>query len=221
MRSNGQVAAATGRHDGIFRVCRAAAAVPTRICTGVRHFGVPDFAGRSGGMLIASNHQSFIDPILIGIGTKEPVSFLARDTLFVVPGFGWLIRKMGTHPVRRGTADSTALKTVIRLLRGGEVLLMFPEGTRTRDGAVGEFRPGAAAIAIRCGVPIVPVCIEGAFDCWPRDRMLPRPSRVGVAFGEPMETRGKDARELIGRVRAEVERLQVFLRGHLNAVGAR
>ncbi len=125
--------------------------------------------------------------------------------------------------MRRGAVDAEAVRTVIRLLRGGEALLMFPEGTRTRDGDFGRFSPGAAALAARCKVPLLPVCIEGAYRAWPRVRPLPKASPMAVAFGEPMATGGQSGEELtrrrargdagVARIRARAPELAHALKG--------
>ena len=182
----------------------------------LRVFGTPDLRGLDTGLLVASNHQSYLDPVAVGISIGEPLHYLARRSLFAVPGFGALIRALNTHPISRGEVDSSALKTVMRLLRSGEKVLVFPEGTRSRDGALGRFKPGAASIAIRCGVPLLPVCVEGAYRAWPRTSRLPRFARVGVAYGKLLQTGGANAEELTQRLRAEIERIQAFLRRALN-----
>ena len=182
---------------------------------GLRHFNVPRPSQVAGGMLIACNHQSFYDPVLVGMALPRPISYLARQSLFDVPGFGRLIWAVGARPVRRGAVNAEALRTVMRLLRQGEALLMFPEGTRTHDGELGRFSPGAAAVAIRCGVPVLPVCIEGAFRSWPRTHALPMPSPIAVAFGRPMPSGGHSADELTQRVLAEMLGLRDFLRARL------
>jgi 1-acyl-sn-glycerol-3-phosphate acyltransferase len=185
------------------------------VLTGVRHFNVPDIGRRRGGLLIASNHQSFLDPMLVGMALPGPICYLARRSLFRTPGFGALLRAVGVHPVRRGAVDAGALKAVLRMLRRGGTVVMFPEGTRSRDGTLGRFKTGAAAIALRCGVPLLPVCVEGAYECWPRTRLLPRPGRVAVAFGKELAPGDGTADELTRRLRAEIEELRASLRRYL------
>jgi len=183
--------------------------------TRTRYFGVPDIRAVRSGLLIASNHQSFLDPVLVGMSLARPISYLARRDLFRIRGFNALLRAVGTHPVRRGAVDSAALRTMRRLLAGGEAILIFPEGTRTPDGSLGRFKPGVASLAIRHGVPVLPVCIEGAFACWPRTRALPRPGRVAVAYGRLLDPAGKAPDELTQLVHDEIERLQESLRDYL------
>ncbi len=183
--------------------------------TRVRYFGVPDIRGVRRGLLIASNHQSFLDPVLVGIGLSRPVSFLARRSLFRIYGLGVAIRALGTYPVSRGMVDTEALRNAHRLLSGGEALLVFPEGTRSADGSLGSFKPGVVSLAIRHGVPVLPVCIEGTFACWPRTQALPRPGRVAVAYGALVEPAGRAPEQLARLIRDEIERLQGFLRDYL------
>ncbi len=180
-----------------------------------RHFNVPDLRRFRGGLLIASNHESFFDPVLVGMGLPVPIYYLARRSLFRVPVFGQLIHTVGARPVSRDAVDSQSLRLMLTLLRKGQRLLMFPEGTRTRDGSLGPFKRGVAAVAARVGVPVLPVAVAGAREAWPASRVLPRTGRTAVAYGEPMVSRGVDPDELTARLRAEVRRLRAFLRLYL------
>jgi 1-acyl-sn-glycerol-3-phosphate acyltransferase len=141
---------------------------------------------RQGGVLLASNHQSFTDPAIVGTAVTRPLYFMARRSLFDVPIFGRLIRAVNAFPVERGSADLAAIRAAIGVLANGRVLVVFPEGTRTPDGSVKEFKPGFAMLAARARVPIVPVAIDGAFEAWPRHQPLPWFHRVRVAYGEPV-----------------------------------
>jgi len=188
--------------------CRCLSLGPVLVLTKVRYFNVPDRRTLSGGLLLASNHQSFLDPLLVGLALPVPIRYVARRELFGVPGFGRLISALGAIPVARGQIDSRALRAVLSVLRRGEPVLVFPEATRTRDGELGRFKRGAASMALRCGVPVLPVAIEGAFACWPRTRLLPRPARVAVVYGEPVRPEGQDADKMTRRIRDEVETLR-------------
>lgn len=204
------------RH-AFYRFCRHLCIGSFALFTAVRYFDVPEVRSVQRGLLIASNHQSFLDPVLVGMAWPVPINYLARSSLFRTPGFATLIRALGARPVRRGRMDRSGLRTILHLLRQDRPLLMFPEGTRTRDGSVGAFRPGAGRLALRCRVPVLPVCIEGAYGCWPRHRTVPRPGRVAVAFGRFVEPAGTDGRELTRRVRDEILRLQRRLRRYLKS----
>ena len=139
-----------------------------------------------GGVLLSASHQSFLDPVLYGLGLSRPFHFMARSSLFRNPLFGLLIRSLNAFPVRRGEIDHHAIRETIRLLEAGHVVLVFPEGTRTSDGSIGRPRGGLGMIAARAGVPIVPAIVEGAFESWPRQRRFPRLRRIAVSVGRPV-----------------------------------
>jgi 1-acyl-sn-glycerol-3-phosphate acyltransferase len=128
---------------------------------------VPDY----GPLVLICNHQSFLDPVLCGIFVKRPLYFLARDTLFHGL-FGRLIASVNTIPVKRGTADLGAMKTIINKLKEGNGVCLFPEGTRTSDGKITPFKPGLGLLCRRGNAAIVPVLIDGAFEAWPRHKKL-------------------------------------------------
>ena len=137
----------------------------------------------SGGVLLASNHQSFLDPILVGFGLHREVHYMARETLFRNPIAGRLIRAVNAFPVKRHSADVAAIKRTLRLLKNGEVVNLFTEGTRTRDGTIGRMQPGIIMLARKAGVPVVPVVIDGAFEAWPRDHKVCHCYPVRVMYG--------------------------------------
>ena len=165
---------------------------------------------RHGGVLLASNHQSFLDPVLVGVGLPRQVHFMARETLFRTRAFGRLIRMLNAFPIRRGESDRSAIREAIRRLRSGAALVVFPEGTRTRDGSIGPIRPGIFAIASRAGAPIVPVVIDGAFDAWPRHSKLIRPAGICIQYGPPILP--SDDRNLPTLVASRMAELQAHLR---------
>lgn len=165
-----------------------------------------------GGALFLINHQSFLDPLLVGLPLRRPVSYLARDTLFPVPLVGWVLRNTYVMPIRRDAATTESLRESIRRVEHGFYVGIFPEGTRSHDGTIGELKPGFVALLRRCRAPLVPIGIAGADDVLPRGTMLLRPRRVHVVFGdpippdvlEPLLRRGREA-ELLAYAR---ERLQ-------------
>jgi len=141
---------------------------------------------REGGVLLVCNHQSFFDPVLVTMALGREGNYMARDTLFANPLFGRLIVSLNAFPIRRSSADIQAVKETLRRLKQGKVVVTFPEGTRTQDGSVGKFLPGAAAVALKAGATIVPALIEGAYRSWPRQRKLPAPTPVSVRYGRPL-----------------------------------
>jgi len=168
-----------------------------------------------GGALIVSNHQSYLDPILVAMGTQRPLHPMARETLFRFRPFAMLIRSAYAFPVRRASADLGAIREAMRRLKDGAAVLMFPEGTRTRDGSIAPLQAGLITIAGRAGVPIVPAVIEGAFEAWPRTCWLPRPHTIRVAYGEPLsaeEVAAGDPETLIKVLWHRMQDLQAELR---------
>jgi 1-acyl-sn-glycerol-3-phosphate acyltransferase len=149
---------------------------------------------REGGVLIASNHQSFLDIPLVAVAAPRHVAFVARSTLASSRLVNFLMRQSGSVFVRQNTADRAALEDMIAHLEHGDCVAVFPEGTRTRDGSLGPFRAGAAVAARRAGVPVVPMAISGAFEAMPRARLFPRPRRITVRFG-PALSPGEDTLE--------------------------
>lgn len=140
----------------------------------------------SGPALLVANHSSVLDPPLVGGVAPRQVSFLAKAELFEIPLLGGLIRRLNAHPVRREGGDPAALRTALRVLERGEILLVFPEGTRGQEGVLRAGKPGAGMLAVLSGAPVVPVYIRGSGQAWPRGRWLPRPAKITVAFGPPL-----------------------------------
>ena len=164
-----------------------------------------------GGAVYICNHQSFLDPILMSYSLRRPVNYMARDTLFRMPGFKQLIASLNSFPVRRGTADTAAMKEALRRLKRGGQVAVFAEGTRTHDGRIGPFLPGVALLAQRAAKWTVPVLIDGAYEAWPRTQAFPSPGSIVVRYSEPIpqsEARKLDATELTARVRALLIEMQ-------------
>jgi 1-acyl-sn-glycerol-3-phosphate acyltransferase len=136
-----------------------------------------------GGGLICSNHQSHFDPPLVGLTCSRRMTYLARDTLFRVPVLKQLIQFFGTIPIDREGGGLAGLKETLRCLKAGELVLIFPEGTRTRDGEVGSLKPGFIAVARRSRVPLIPVGIDGAYHAWPRTARFPGLGRIAIVIG--------------------------------------
>lgn len=141
---------------------------------------------RKGGVILASNHQSFLDVAMIAAACPRPVRYLARKSLWDDRFLGWVITDWRAIPMDRERPGKEELRGVLETVRGGEVLALFPEGTRTKDGSVGEMRGGIGFFARKAGVPVVPVRIRGAFEAWPRESKLPGRGRVRIAFGRPV-----------------------------------
>jgi 1-acyl-sn-glycerol-3-phosphate acyltransferase len=168
-----------------------------------------------GPVLVASNHQSYLDPPLVGNLYKTEMTYLARKTLF--RGFGkWLYARWNAIPVDQDRPDMASLKTIIRKLKEGHRVLVFPEGSRTLDGSIGEAAPGIGLIAAKSGAPIQPVRIRGAREALPRGSGRIRFSRITVSIGPaiwltPQELesiKGKsDYDQIAKRIMAAIEAL--------------
>ena len=125
-----------------------------------------------GPFVLISNHQSFLDPIFCGSHVKRRMHFLARHTLFKNKFLGGLITSVGTIPVRRSEADLSAMRLVISKLKAGDGVCLFPEATRSKDGKISPFKPGFGLLCRRSSAAVVPVLIDGAFECWPRHKKI-------------------------------------------------
>ena len=142
----------------------------------------------TGPAILAANHQSVLDPWLVGSSLDRRAAYLARETLFRVPILGWLIRKYDTMPVPRdSTVPRAALEICLKVLEKGRALILFPEGTRSYDGRLQPLKRGIVLLARRTGAPVVPIIVHGSFRCWPRSRKLPRPGQIDIVFGEPIQ----------------------------------
>ncbi len=139
-----------------------------------------------GGVILAANHSSYLDPPLVGIASRRAVWFLARKTLLDWPVLGPVFPSLNVIPVDRDGNDRSALKTIIRLLRGGEGVVLFPEGTRSRDGNLQNGQPGIGMVVAKTGVPVVPARVFGAFEAFPKGEKIPRFHPIDVCFGPPL-----------------------------------
>jgi 1-acyl-sn-glycerol-3-phosphate acyltransferase len=163
---------------------------------------------RQGGLLVLSTHQSHLDPLLLGLSLDRRLSNLARASLFRFGPFGAIITALDAIPIDRDGPTVAAMKAVIARLKGGAAVVVFPEGTRTATGRLGAIRPGFAVLAKRAGVPILPVAIVGAFECWPRTRLLPCPGRIRLEYGRIVTAEEVAALDDRALTRVCIERLE-------------
>jgi len=140
-----------------------------------------------GPVILASNHASFLDPALVGSGFNRMVNYLARDTLFDAPIIGSLLRSWKVVPVDREGGGGAGLKAILDRLRDGGIILLFPEGTRTLDGSLGKAKSGIGLAVIKSAAPVVPVRVFGTFHAYGRHLSWPRPRRLTVKYGAPMD----------------------------------
>jgi 1-acyl-sn-glycerol-3-phosphate acyltransferase len=149
----------------------------------------------TGPVLLIANHQSFFDPVLVGLSTRRHLRYLARKTLFGNPVFGWLIRMLNAVPIDQDGVGKEGIKTVLEQLRGGQAVVVYPEGNRSDDGSLQPLKPGIQLLIKRTEAPIVPVGIAGAYEAWSRWRKYPmpaplflpaRPGCLAVSVGQPL-----------------------------------
>lgn len=155
---------------------------------------------RSGGVLLLTNHQSYLDPVLIGVRSQRPLAYLAKSELFGNRLFGGFLRMLNAFPVKQGRADVGAMRESIRLLQLGHLLNIFPEGSRCADGRLQPMLPGSALVVKRAKVPVLPVAIVGSFRAWPKHRRFFTPAPIRVRFGKPVRLDHLESDEITRRV---------------------
>jgi 1-acyl-sn-glycerol-3-phosphate acyltransferase len=166
----------------------------------------------TGAFLLAPIHRSNIDTPLAAAVTRRRMRFMGKDTIWKVKPIGWIISALGAFPVTRGTADREALKRCIAVLEAGEPLVLFPEGTRQSGPVVQPLFDGAAYVAVKAGVPIMPVGIGGSEGVMPKGSKMIYPKKCVVVVGEPISV----PRDETGKVpRSAVKELTETLSGEL------
>lgn len=174
-----------------------------------------------GALMLASNHQSYLDPPLVGAFiTQRPCAFIARAGLFKFKPFGWFISAVNAIPLKEESGDMAAIRTALDVLGKNHAILIFPEGSRTHDGAMHEFRRGVSLLVKRADCPIVPVAVEGCFDAWPIRNRFPSvwSCPVEIMYGTPIsrEELMKDgADEALKRLAAIIEGMRLELRASI------
>ncbi len=173
------------------------AAAGMTLAWGLRTTGRENIPATGPALLIA-NHQSFLDPLLVGLGTRRHLCYLARKTLFKGGPFTWLIRMLNAVPIDQEGVGKEGIKTILEQLQRGRAVVVFPEGERTHDGAMQPLKPGIQLLIKRARAPIVPVGIAGAFEALPRWRTVPTlapvfwpgcRARIAVSVGPPLDGR--------------------------------
>jgi 1-acyl-sn-glycerol-3-phosphate acyltransferase len=171
----------------------------------------------TGAAMLVSNHLSHLDVLVLGILLDRPLNYVARSTLFFFP-LGWFIRSLGAFPIQRDGIGAQGLKETLRRLKAGGIVTLFPEGTRTLDGELGEMKSGIAMLATKAKVPILPAAIAGTFEAWPRSRSFPVPHPIRVHFGRPISpelARSLDPDALTALIRERILECQAIARSGL------
>ena len=179
---------------------------------GVEHIPLP----QQGGVIIAANHQTYIDPFWISIPVKRPIRYLAWSEAFKWPLLGRVMEILGAWPLQIEGSDPAAIRRSLQWLRGGGAVVIFPEGERARnDGEMKKFKAGAARMALEADVPVLPVTIRGANHVWPKGQHLPRLNQIEITY-HPLRhltpLPGEDARRC---ARREIEQLAAVIKSAL------
>ncbi len=183
---------------------------------GMRFRGIENIPPPVGGLIIAANHQTYIDPFWISVPIKRPLRYLAWNKAFNWPVAGHLMELLGAWPMQIEGGDPSPIRRSLQWLRAGGAVKIFPEGGRgLPDGSMTRFKVGAARIALEADVPVLPVTIRGAHCVWPKNRRLPRLGQVEIIYHPPRKLApqpGEDARQC---ARREIEQLAEVIRSAL------
>jgi 1-acyl-sn-glycerol-3-phosphate acyltransferase len=197
--------------EGFRPVCRTIC----RLLWRIRFLGAENIP-RTGGLIIAANHQTYIDPFWVAIPIKRPLRYLAWDEAFSWPVAGRLMVWLGAWPVQLEGCDPAPIRRSLKFLRDGGAVMIFPEGGRgLPDGSMVRFKPGAARMALEADVPILPVTICGGHRVWPKDQIFPHPAPVTITYHPLLRIApqpGEDARQC---ARRETARLAEIIRSAL------
>jgi len=196
--------------DIVWAVGRPTVGTLARVASRLKVYG-RERVPLQGGIVIACNHFSWLDPAVLGYACPRAIHYMAKVEAHRVPGLGLFIRSFGSFPVRRGESDREAVRTMRQVVRGGDALGLFVEGTRQLSGAPGEVQPGAAMVALQESVPVVPVAVHGSLD-WKPGNFHP----VSIAWGDPMRFTGlppggKGYKEASTLLQAKIHELWEFL----------
>jgi CMP/dCMP kinase len=172
-----------------------------------------------GGAILASNHASYLDPMVIPISCPKEIHFLAKESLFSIPFLGKLISKINAHPIKRKSADVKSIKMILSLLKENQKILLFPEGTRSSTKKMGPIQPGISFLAYLGKVPIIPIYLTGTSDAWPRGKKFPKLFKnIRIHFGKPIQVSDwehlekKEALEMISqKLEKAFHDLQLFV----------
>lgn len=148
-----------------------------------------------GSFIFASNHASYLDPILLGTSIHRSLSYMAQEGLFEKKFLAWALPKVNAFPLKRGEGDPGAIRQALKLLKTGRPLVIFPEGTRTEDNRLQPGKPGIGFIVAKSGVPVVPAYIEGSFEALPRGEKNLRRRQVKVYIGKPVYFNNSDIKD--------------------------
>jgi 1-acyl-sn-glycerol-3-phosphate acyltransferase len=188
------------RRTPIWILIQQCARVITTVFFDLKTYGAYNIP-KTGGVLLVSNHQSFLDPIILSSGLDRTLSYLAKAELFHNRFFGWLIGSLNAFPVEQGAGDVGAVREAIARLQEGHLLNVYPEGARSDDGEIQPMEKGVGLVIRRAKVPVVPVAITGSFEAWPKTKKYPRSHPIRIVVGPPMYDLWKlDRDEILAKI---------------------
>lgn len=179
-----------------------------RIFHGLQFHGTSHIP-KEGPVIIAANHPSYFDPVVLSLATTRHVRFFALADILKVPVIGWFARQWGILPVYRGGDNEPTVQKALRVLQRGGAIGIFPEGRRSLQYAMGLARPGVGRLAIQSGAKIVPCIIYGTWKAWPHLTALPHPAKIVVDFLPPITVEGPDVKETHEKIALQVRELIV------------
>ncbi|MDD5729913.1 MAG: lysophospholipid acyltransferase family protein [Candidatus Omnitrophica bacterium] len=188
-------------------VCKALILILSKIFFRLSITGVENIP-KKGGFILASNHVSYLDPLVVGASCRRKLGYMARHDLFLVPVLKDWLYAVGAFPVKRGTADFSAMKEAMRRVKEGKGLLLFPEGKRMEEGQIGEPSAGIGFLAAKLGVPVIPAFIKGSEKALPKHSKFIHPHKISVCFGTqiPIE-RGLPYQDIAENIMKKIRQL--------------
>jgi 1-acyl-sn-glycerol-3-phosphate acyltransferase len=175
-----------------------------------------DNVPRQGGFILASNHASYLDPVILGISCPRSLDYMARDTLFRNKAFAWILKQVHVFPIKRSAAYLGAIKEALRRVKNGGGLVLFPEGTRSTDGSLGQGLEGVGFLARKSGAPVIPVYVEGTLNAMPKGANSIKFTRLSVMFGCPIVFSNNDGLTDIDRTRKIMQEIALLKEKHLS-----